>query len=215
MSDVVVYTAIFGDRDSFRPPPDLPYDFRIFTDSKEFSTKEPRAIYTPFLVPGDLARSVRVVKSMPHIFLPGYKKWIWFDSSFDIKPGADLTEMVRRAGQIGAFPHHERVCVYDEAKICIDWKLDDAGVINAQMKRYRDQYRYPVRGGLAAGGVLVRENNPKICQFNENWWTEIALNSRRDQLSLSVMIRHLELPLVYLGSSIENPWFVYVGHKKH
>jgi len=214
MSDVVLYTVLFGARGSYRTPPEIPFDFRIFTDNAEVMKKEPRAIYAPLLVPGDIPRSVRLVKAMPQLFLPGYKTWIWQDNCFDIKLGADLEAMVSAAGQFGAFRHPQRDCIYAEAKICIDWNLDDPDVIARQMKKYRDEYRHPEKDGLAAGGLLVRQNNPKICQFNVEWWTEIALHSRRDQLSLNVVARHIGLPITYLALLSENPWFTYLGYPR-
>lgn len=212
MSDVVVYTAIYGSRDSFRAPPPLPFDFRIFTDDPQLAKREPRATLLPLLSPKDPIRSARMVKAMPNVFLPNYKTWIWQDSSFLLNPSADLAGLIKMAGEIGVLKHPERTCVYEEAKACISIGLDDPKVISAQMERYRKEYEYPAGTGLAATGILVRQNTPKICRFNADWWSEIWNYSYRDQLSFNVVARRAGLLIVYIGGIWGNPWFGYVGH---
>jgi len=213
-SDVVVYTAVFGGRDTFRPPQNLPYDFRIFTDSPEIADKDDRAIYVPLLVPRDHIRSARLVKVMSHVFLPGYKTWIWQDSSFDIKPEADLAELIFRAGELGVWKHTQRSCIYEEARACIDLGKDNEDVIKAQMQKYMSYYQHPPGAGLGETGLLVRQNTPRIRRFNAEWWKEIALHSCRDQLSFNVIARRFNLEVNYLGNLRENPWLVYVGHRR-
>ncbi len=214
MTDVVLYTAIFGGRDSFSAPPEIPYDLRVFTDDRVLAERESRAIYTPLLVPGDPVRSARLVKSMPQLFLPGRKTWIWYDSSMSVRSDADLPGMLKASGRLGVPRHTDRNCIYDEAKICAELGLDDEDVISAQMQRYRDTYKHPVGDGLAETCILVRENDPEILKFNALWWKEISLHSKRDQLSFNAVARKLGLPIAYLENRRENPWFVQVGHRR-
>jgi len=213
MTDVVVYTAIFKGRDSYRVPPALPYDFRIFTDDADLVDLEPRAIYVPQLVPKDATRGARLVKTLPHVFLPQYKTWVWYDSSLEIRPDADLAGMISCSGSLGVFQHPERHCVYDEAKSCVELGVDDGDVITAQMQKYIGTYKHPSGDGLASTCVLVRQATPDVIKFNAWWWREIALHSKRDQLSFNVVARRAGLRVVYLGTRHNNPWFEQVGHR--
>lgn len=209
MKSVAIYTTIFGGRDSFKPPPPGDYDFHCFTDDPSV----PGATHIELPLKGDPRRSARYLKCLPHKVLPGYDTWIWMDASMKLKPGIDLSKLLELAGELGTLTHPVRDCIYDEARVCVQGKLDDIKVIWAQMDKYRG-LGYPLHAGLAATGFTVRKNTPVIKEFNEAWWGEISAGSRRDQLSFNPTAHRLGLKVSYVGALYDNPWMVFGNHAK-
>lgn len=207
----VIYTAVFAGRDEIRRPPPGPYDWRCFTDIIR-TVDEPDMVYTPALIPGDPTRSARLVKLMPQLFLPDYERWIWVDGSVAFKPGADLRRLLDFDGGIGTFRHRDRDCAYEEAAICRRDLLDDPETIDRQMRRYQDQ-GFPRSAGLAETMMVVRNNGRFFQHFNERWWREVALGSRRDQLSFNYVSWASGMSVEYLGRVDDNAWLDCLPHK--
>ena len=184
---IAVFTAIVGGYDALRLPevvsPDC--DYICFTDA-------------PIAEPGiwelcridyfniDAVRIARYVKTHPHVYLSDYEWSIWVDANLLLR--GDMSELVSALADgtlIAAFHHPKRQCIYDEADTVVRQKLDDPGLVEDQMSRYKKK-GYPPHIGLSETNVLVRRHNhPDVVDLDTDWWREIENGSRRDQLSLN------------------------------
>lgn len=179
MSDIVTYTAIFGNYDTLRP---AKYPSLCFTDGqmRPIEGWEYKTIFSG----EDPKQSNRHCKILVHEHL-GVEYSIYHDGNIKmfIDPGEAIERWLRDA-DIAVFAHPDRDCVYDEAMACIEQGRAQPGAVGDQMARYR-QEGYPEGVGLAACWVLVRRHTPEVKRFNEAWWAEYAKGAKRDQLSFN------------------------------
>lgn len=83
---VVVYTAIFGDKDYLKEPSQLPEgcDLVCFTDNKYLRSKSFDVKVYPS-IDTDPVRNAKVFKILPHWFFHDYEYSLWIDGSVIIK----------------------------------------------------------------------------------------------------------------------------------
>ena len=142
MNTKVVYTAIYGNKDTLKNPryvnPD--FDYICFTDNKEIKSDVWRIIDSE-PIHEDPVRSAKVFKIKPHEFLKEYNISIWVDANFLIMN--DLNSFLKKAGNLNkahmlVFQHDQgRDCIYDEARTILSDKKDDPQIVANQMKKYR------------------------------------------------------------------------------
>ncbi|MFA6445731.1 MAG: glycosyltransferase domain-containing protein [Candidatus Paceibacterota bacterium] len=127
--------------------------------------------------------SSRLYKILSHIYDP--VEWsVYVDADIFLPEGMEqkLIDEVKASGQsVGVFKHPWRDCVYEEAEEIIRLGKDEVERIVKQMKKLRE-VDHPEHSGLAACGVLVR-NNRDCIDMNNAWWSEVCSESKRDQLS--------------------------------
>lgn len=210
MSDLLVYTAVFADRDIINFPKTEGYDFRFFTDDPIYES-HPDAIFTPLPIAGDPRRSSRYFKVMPQVFFPGYRRWIWLDGNLSVREGVKGEVLNAIPGPIATFKHRHRECCYDEADICTTFKLDDEGLIGMQMDGYLKEGFAP-KQGLGETMMVIRDNTPEVRRFNRNWWREVSVKSVRDQLSFNYVLWRLKIPVYYMGTIDESALFLREDH---
>lgn len=209
--DLLVYTALFGDRDVMRPPERIDgFDWRFVTDNENCQRWDD-TIVTPMPIPGDPRRSARLIKIMPHLFFPNYERWVWMDGNLRLHQGVNGDSLNKIPGPISVFNHRDRDCLYKEAWICSHFKLDDPETIEAQIAGYR-QEGFPTQLGLAETGGLIRDNTSEIRAFNRRWWKEVSTKSLRDQLSFNYCAWKENLQINYIGKCTGTPWFYLEPH---
>ena len=83
---VVIYTAIFGNRDTLQEPARLPIecDFICFSDTK-FSSRAWEVRQIKPSIQNDPVRSARKFKILPHRYLPEYSVSIWVDGNIIVR----------------------------------------------------------------------------------------------------------------------------------
>jgi hypothetical protein len=218
-----VYTFIFGDYDSLKPPTIFTpgWDYICFTDDLNLrsdvwdvrlSLPEPA---DAGLEPKKLAGKHMILF---HRYLDGYDLSLSIGAQLELN--CDLDDLMREQfhpeDDMMICRHHERDCIYDEAEICKTWGLDYPERIDAQMERYR-ALGYPSHHGLYATGIIARRHDrPKLKAMCELWWNECRFGSRRDQLSLNfalwqsapIRISAIE----YSPQFVVNPKFIIHPH---
>ena len=81
--------------------------------------------------------------------------------------------------------HPTRNCVYKEAEVVYDRKLDYPELINTAVNKYLAE-GYPRDNGLFATSLIVIKNNNDNCiNLFKTWSDEYVNGSRRDQLSVN------------------------------
>lgn len=188
LKKIVIYTAIFGDKDQIREPVKIKKDCDLvcFTDNPNLKSNifDVRVVKP---ISADPVRSAKIYKILAHRFFPEYEYSIWIDGNILIDVDQEyinkIIDIHLKKNDMAMFVHPERDCIYEEAGACIRLKKDDPKIINMQMQQYR-LAGYPVKNGLTMNTVILRKNlSPAVIKINEDWWREITLFSRRDQLS--------------------------------
>jgi hypothetical protein len=213
---IVTYTAIIGDYDRLYEPyfntPDV--EMVCFTDNKKLMSDNWRIVLVERMF-DDPARCARYFKILSHRLFPDATITIWVDGNLELLKALDLgmVNMLLTKSYIAAYPHDSRTCAYEEAKFCIERKLDDVEVIEGQMAGYREN-GFPEKFGLAHTSFLVRRNVPAITVLNEAWWREIERGSKRDQLSFDYCRWELVATMGWIqGSIYDGAFFLRRKHK--
>jgi len=179
---VVVYTAIFGGKDSLQEPAIMPpnCEFVCFSDERRYSDTWNVVVERPQA--RDPCRAAKVYKILPHRFFD-HSHSVWIDGMFQLR--GDVNDLFPHLQHdFAAFRHEARDCIYAEAHECIKLAKDDPTEIMSQVDRYRRE-DYPLHNGLISCGFLLRKHNPQIEEVNELWWNEVVSGSKRDQLSFN------------------------------
>lgn len=185
---VVVYSVNIGGYDYFKTPkiydPNIRYI--LFTDNKYFRSNIWEVCHIDFIKEKvDNRKKARYVKINSHLVLPKHDISIWVDHCY-LTNFSDYDQLLTKTNfedcDIMCYKHNVRKCLYDEASVIIDKKLDYPNVVEKQMLKYREE-GYPENNGLFDSGFMIRKNNEFISSFNQIWWEEIRDYSGRDQLS--------------------------------
>ncbi len=187
MPGIAVYTAIFGGRDLFKERPEGDFDSFLFTD-KPFASARTQVVVMPPPIHGDPIRSARFVKTSPQLFVPDHEVTLWLDGTLHLlEDPAAIAARYLADSDIVTNKHPERSCIYDEAAVCAQYHKDVPEKIWNQVNRYLEM-GYQKGKGLSETSAVLRKNTPEIVSFNEAWWSEISLGSRRDQLSFDFLV---------------------------
>ena len=227
---IAIYTSIFGGYDDLIDDQFQMdgVDYICFTDrdikSKTWKVVKSTPIYN------DSNRNAKKYKVLPHRYLNDYDWSIWIDGN--IKVISDIRslcngEAYKLYDHMLVGEYDRRNCIYDEAQTILNfgkinserypekgiknWK-DNPKLIVDQMNRYASA-GYPKQNGLATTPIMVRNHlDSGVIKHNEDWWSEIKHNSKRDQLSFNYIAWKNKFNFVYLqGDSRNNEYFMSVG----
>ncbi len=149
--------------------------------------------------PLDAHRLSRQFKILNDEYLPDYDLSVYLDSKFIVKHIDSIVKAHLGDHNIMMMSHKQRVCAYDEAKICSKLKLDDTGVIGQQIEKYSVE-KFPRYHGLNAGGFIVRRHHiPEQEEFMKQWFYEVCHGSKRDQISFPYVLWKNPLKLKLLS----------------
>jgi len=187
----MVYTAIIGEKDYPRS------DIKCFT-TKINKYKDP-------------CRNAKIYKTIPHLFMN--VEWsIWVDGNIYLKKQTEEYLDLLGDKDIAVFKHPDRSCIYQEAKICNKYILDNPNIIKKQMRRYLSQ-GYKRKQGLGVCGIIIRRHTDEVKKLNEQWWVEICKGSKRDQLSFPYVYKDKVKYLNLITKLDDNDYFVIKEHK--
>lgn len=209
---MVVYTSITGNYDILKEQPASAregVDFVAFLDKPiQTATWQVRGAHNEFKDPN---RNAKIHKILSHIYFPEKEYSLWVDGSVTIEfnfPAERLAEIFLNDADIALFRHSERNCLYQEANVCIQRRLDDPEIIRNQVKRYT-QEGYPSNVGLGECTILLRRHNQKVREFNEAWWEEIKRGSKRDQISFNYVARKLGVKIRYFPGNLRKKNYLF------
>ena len=115
--------------------------------------------------------------------LPKHEYSLHIDANMKLltDPNIILKEILYGDHSLMAFNHYKRKSIYEEAKQCIEWNLDNHKKIINQVNKYKDENIST--NELYECGFMLRRNNESTNEFDTIWWNEIKNNSQRDQIS--------------------------------
>jgi hypothetical protein len=181
------YTALFSDYEDLKTPAVVPedWDFICFTDQPLKSD-----VWKIIQIKPDLPsqRMARMVKLLPHVFLPEYEYTFWLDASFQIN--VNLNDLWNRwfKPPFCCPAHPIRNCVYREIQSCIVNKRGDEAQLEHQRNEYK-KLKVPEFGGIITSGVLMRQKTVGCMKMCDEWWEELSKYSARDQVAFANISR--------------------------
>ena len=209
-TELVVYTAIYGDRDLLWEPSWQADGVELVAFSDQPRSSDSWQTVTE---PGrfsDPCRSAKWYKLHPQQLFPRAQASLWIDGSYllvsDPRPTLDALKT-----DLGFPVHPWRRCAYKEARVCIKWDKDKRSVIERQVARYRS-VGFPENFGLVEANAIFRRHTEATRRFDTLWWQEIQHGSRRDQISLPFTFWRLGLPYDVLPKRLKGV-LDWKGHK--
>jgi hypothetical protein len=212
-TNIVVYTAIAGGYDTVKPQPRrfaAEGRFVAFVDDPAAVSRCPPWSVYPFTeTHPDPCRTAKRYKVLPHQLFPDADYSLWIDGNVTLRLSGSLCALIEEFlddVDLCVFRHPQRSCLFAEAEVCKQQRLDDPSLIDAQVTRYRSE-GVPENLGLVEASVLLRRHSSAIATFNEAWWNEIKNGSRRDQISFNYVayrqgLRYGEFPgTIFRGGS--------------
>ena len=186
---IVVYTCITGGYDNLiKPVKTDGVDYICFTDNPGIDPKGWELRPLPEgLEDLNNVRKQRMIKVLPHKYLPDYDISIWVDGSVEVKDNVKefLSSFIYDGHSIFIPEHPVRNCIYKEAQAVKSIKKDTTDAPDRQMKKYKEE-KYPEKNGLVQSNIMVRWHNNEDCiKVMEVWAEEIRNFSHRDQLSFN------------------------------
>lgn len=215
----VVYAMSTNGHDGIPTPPELDdCDFFLFSDIAGLPKDSPWQLVTPTLSDRDPKRASLWFKTHPHLLFPKARYVTWIDGNIICMPGSErVLEAHEAMSEIATFVHGERRCVYDEAEAIRQRKLDYAPVMDRAVKRLKDA-GFPKDLGLFETNVLFsRCEDLLVREFFDEWWRNIWLGSRRDQMSFTLASWLTKLSISSLDgpfSAKNSRFFSKVPHRK-
>ena len=238
---IVVYTALFGDKDPLWSVPPIAASgakYIVFTEkprrevglwTHNFSLERPAILQgtgevSPSTcsweqhiveVPYGNRRTARYYKMMAHKVLPRADISIWVDGNFRmLVPPSVAVERWARKGELVLFRHPDRRCLFEEVAICIEWRKGDKQKIATQALTYK-KARMPRGWGLASTRCVIRRHTKQMAKLNEAWWAEIKAHSVRDQISLPYVCWKLGVRWgIISGRAMHHKDFWFIFHNR-
>lgn len=186
----VVYTAIFGDYDDLIDPKEKfeGCDFICFTDQKHLKSDiwEIQYIKDCDLPPNMMNRKYKI---LPHLFLSEYEWSMYVDANIAILGNPlELAEKYLNKYNLVMPKHFVRDCIYEEAKECVRIGKTKENETQIQMNNYKKE-GFPKNFGLGENNILLRKHNDnKIIKLMNEWWKQLNIGTKRDQLSLAYVL---------------------------
>lgn len=152
-------------------------------------------------------RNSRIHKILIHQYVNSEYS-LWIDGNIRLLvPAERLVNEWLNGYDVAIFKHRMRDCVYEEAEICAQLRLDDPDLIHEQTRSYL-RASYPRHQGLAEACVILRRHNATVENFNNAWWSEYSRYSARDQISLMIAARKASISLnLITPTRFEHPYF--------
>lgn len=210
----VIYTAISKGYDKLKEQPKIEgAEFVAFLEEDAQSkTWKYQPLHREFK---DTNRNAKIHKILPHIYFPNKEYSLWIDGSVDIEFGFPIENLIRAYlwnADLAIFRHPYRNCIYNEANICIQRRLDSPDIIRKQIARYSKE-KYPQNIGLVEATVMLRRHTPEMKAFCEAWWEEIQNGSKRDQISFNYVARKMRLKYNHFPADLRTTNYLFKVHK--
>ena len=187
----VVYTCITKGYENIVNPSFVlsGWDYICFTDKEDVKD----SIWQIRPIPEELknlsaVKQQRMIKILPHKYLPEYDESLYVDGAIDIV--GNIEEFInnfcsKENKSVFIRKHPGRNCIYDEAQACKTLKKDTIENIDNQIDRYIRE-KYPSHNGLVESGIIFRKHKEDYCmRLMDMWSDEVLKGSHRDQLSFN------------------------------
>lgn len=218
----VVYTALIGSYEVLQEQPvglKSRAEFICFTDnpSLKSTTWTIRVIDDPQLI--DQVRTARRLKIVRPVEVQLFERSLWIDNRVILKVDPDeiLDQWLAGSVQIAMPLHDHRDRVRDEFAQVLRAGLDDPRRVRRQLSHYDDYFGETLTQAPLWTALIARRRSLSVEHFERVWWDQVAVFSRRDQLSVRVALREFtalrEISLANRESDIHS-WLTEMTLKK-
>lgn len=167
-------------------------------------------------------KNARWHKINAHVLFPEYDYSLWVDGNIVIQSKKffeRINSLIKKNVKISVPLHPVRNCIYDEAKIIKDLKIDNKNTVNREMCRMR-RLHYPRQNGLNETCIILRQhNNNKIIYAQKKWWKMVKNYSKRDQLSFNWAMWDNKINIMPMydtsGEHRKSPEILFVHKRSH
>lgn len=216
---VVVYSCLFGDYDELKEPlhPSRPGErYILFTDRQDITSAGWEIVVLPESL-GDLRRTSRLAKMLPHRYLPPHEISIYLDAAlrWEVDDAYAFAQRLLGERDIALYPHYKRTCVYAEMQHCVEQRLLRSADVEPTARRYREE-GFPAEFGLFENAFIVRRDTPKIRMLDAMWWNEFTQGPHRDQFYLMYALWRLGVevsPITDAKNFRESTFMTRTKHK--
>lgn len=216
MNRIVVYTALYGNKDTLKDPINYNRNSNIdlfcFTDNINLTSSYFKIIHVPPVF-SDLSKNSKKVKIIGFDGILNYDVAIWHDASLQIDFNK-MDELLKFSeNTISAFRHPRRTCLYREAISCVIYRRDYNFRIILQIFLLMI-LGYPVNIGLTENTILVINVKKYFSSaIPQIWWRFVKNLSKRDQLSLCyALFKTKTKPGILEGNGFSNQYSVHTIH---
>ena len=213
-----VYTVLIGRYEQLNEQPmarESGLPFLCLTDDPDVRSETWEIRHVRPLFPADPVRSQRELKLRPHLHLPELDRSLYIDNSIVLTAPPEAI-LARAAGAPFAASRHDgRATLRDEFGAVLQLRRDADERILEQLADYEATVPELLAVQPWLGGILVRDHrDPLVIATMELWLAHLLRYSRRDQLSLPVVLAETglvphDLGLPMMGSSLHR-WPVRV-----
>ena len=127
-------------------------------------------------------RSAKLPKAMTHHLLPEYDIYVWHDATNCLSASPDTVLKCLENADCAMFKHPSRDCVYDEASVILQHKIDHPSLVKDTVSYLRAN-KFPAHFGLFEMTAFIRRNNEQTNRAFTEWFSLISRYSSRDQLT--------------------------------
>ena len=211
MTNLVVYTALFGDTEKLVEQDVASAStarFICFTDNPALTSSTWEVVHVEPRFPADPRRSQRDIKIRGHELLHGFDVWLYMDNTvkLSVTPEALAEEWLGDADW-AAIQHDSNTTLWEEFDANLQLKKDTPERINEQLQDYSTFYRDVLDQRPLWNGIFVRRNNASVNAFGELWFEHVLRYSGRDQLSMLIALSHVPLSVNRLDVNVRrSPW---------
>lgn len=219
---IAIYTVSTGKYDDLKEPiyVDKNIDYFVFCEQDV----KPDSVWKKIKIPDHLKQmpslnQARYIKTHPHEFFKEYDYSMFIDGNIritcDVKPL--FYTMIESNKLMAIHKHQVRNCIYEEAKAIYAAGKSTKKDLFLQMNKYKKD-GFPKKMGLFETNVVIRKHNDEVCRkIMDDWWNEISLWTKRDQLSFTYSLwknnKTAEDVLSLGNNSRRNPYFIVDSHK--
>ena len=193
MTNMVIFTGVFGQTDVFLEPA-VPLDdveAVCYTDLDFVGESTYRMIHVDLDSLSPPKRNRRVKIYWPEIF-DCFDYSLYLDSNVELLVHPrEFIQFLETGSDIAVFRHPDRICAYHEGRVCMHAGLAEAMVMRDQLTAYRTA-GFPPGFGLWACTVVLRNHTPRMRELNRRWWHEVEQHSHRDQVSFPYVVWETE-----------------------
>lgn len=209
----VIYTAITNNYDTLKPPHrvDPSCDYICFTD-------EPSAVPPPWKgvkierMFRDSRMSAKWCKVHPHVLFPSHDVSIWMDGRVEVKQ--EILPLARAAlsgTSFAVFDNPWYQCAYLDAESVTREGRDVPGIVEQQMRRYRQSGLPRHLGDLSPGVTFRRHQDAHVVRTMTAWWEELEGGSHRDTISLVYVLWAHRLPFRRIWLPVDDNSYFRLG----
>lgn len=212
----VVYTCIIGDYDNLKSQKyvNFDWDYICYTNNKNIKSDGIWEVKELEFDKLDNTRNNRWHKLNPHLLFSEYERSLYIDGNVRILSKAFFYLLLNEESFISTI-HPKRNCLYNEAEICKQTKLEKKEIIDNQINIIK-KAKFPKNYGLYEANILYRKHNEeKIIKMDEEWWEFVSKQAKRDQLSLTYVCWKNNIPFrTFLDTSfrIKNKYIEITPH---